>query len=274
MLSVWNVLFPHEINIQSYINTIVYISCHKHFGRKSIIRDCICLCVQITTLLLVYRLWSPYELSGTWKYLKKTGNNFFNTLRPRQNGRHFADDIFKCIFFNENISISIKISLVFVLKGPINNIPALVQIMAWRRPGDKPLSEPRMEGLLTHICVTRPQWVNPLLSFSALLISIECVFERWGGLGCWGVWHENTYPCTGSRVNACYEGTDSCLGRQRFTLGLRDTYSPPITACSVPDPTLRRTMIRLGCWAAYTGTGISILQGGDISINLCVLTAG
>ena len=58
-----------------------------------------------------------------------------NTLRPRQNGRRFLDDIFKCIFLNENIWISIKISLRFVLKGPINNIPALVQIMAWRRPG-------------------------------------------------------------------------------------------------------------------------------------------
>ena len=64
------------------------------------------------------------------------------TLRPRQNGRHFADDIFKCIFLNENVSIAIKISLKFVPKGPINNIPSLVQIMAWRRPGDKPLSEP------------------------------------------------------------------------------------------------------------------------------------
>ena len=52
----------------------------------------------------------------------------------------FADDIFKCIFFNENIWIVIKISLNFVPKGPINNISSLVQIMAWRRPGDKPLS--------------------------------------------------------------------------------------------------------------------------------------
>ena len=83
-----------------------------------------------------------------------------NTLRPRQNGRHFPDDIFKCIFLNENIWISIKISLKFVPKGPINNIPALVQIMAWRRPGDKPSSEPMMVNLPTHICVTRPQWVK------------------------------------------------------------------------------------------------------------------
>ena len=63
---------------------------------------------------------------------------WFNTLRPRQNGRRFADDTFKRIFLNENVRISIKISLKFVPKGPINNIPALVQIMAWRRPGDKP----------------------------------------------------------------------------------------------------------------------------------------
>ena len=47
-----------------------------------------------------------------------------------------------------------------VPKSPINNIPALVQIMAWRRPGDKPLSEPMMAHLLTHICVTRPQCVK------------------------------------------------------------------------------------------------------------------
>ena len=85
---------------------------------------------------------------------------WFNTLRPRQNGRHFADAIFKCIFFNENIWIFIKISLKFVPRGPINNIPSLVQIMAWRRPGDKPLSEPMMVSLPTHICVTRPQWVK------------------------------------------------------------------------------------------------------------------
>ena len=32
--------------------------------------------------------------------------------------------------------------------------------MAWRRPGDKLLSEPMMVNLLTHICVTRPQWVK------------------------------------------------------------------------------------------------------------------
>ena len=55
-----------------------------------------------------------------------------------------ADDIFKRIFLNEKTRILIKISLKFILKGPINKIPALVQIMGWRRPGDKPLSEPML----------------------------------------------------------------------------------------------------------------------------------
>ena len=63
-----------------------------------------------------------------------------NTSRPRQNGRRFADDTFKRIFLNENVRISIKISLKFVPKGPINNNPALVQIMAWRRSDVFPLN--------------------------------------------------------------------------------------------------------------------------------------
>ena len=99
------------------------------------------------------------------------------TLRPRQNGRRFVDDTFIRIFLNENVWISIKVSLKFVPKGPINNTPALVQIMAWRRPGDKPLSEPMMVSLLTHICVTRPQWVNWLPSFSHIPLNRNKTYE-------------------------------------------------------------------------------------------------
>ena len=102
-------------------------------------------------------LWfKTLNFRGVSRYLI----DHFNTLRPRQNGRHFADDTFKRTFLNKTFRISIKISLKFVPKGPIKNIPALVQIMAWRRSGDKPLSEPMMVRLLTHICVTRPQWVK------------------------------------------------------------------------------------------------------------------
>ena len=81
-----------------------------------------------------------------------------NTLRPRQNWRHFADAIFKSIFLNVNILIPIIISLKFFPKVLINT--ALVQIMAWRHPGDKPLFEPIILSLPTQICVSQPQWVN------------------------------------------------------------------------------------------------------------------
>ena len=87
-----------------------------------------------------------------------TETNSFNTLRPIQDGRHLPDDIFKCIFFSENVSI--------------NNIPALVQIMVWRRPGDKPLSEPMMVSSPTHRCVTRPRWVNAIEIKSDLTWSV------------------------------------------------------------------------------------------------------
>ena len=115
-------------------------------------------------------------------------HNGLNTLRPGQNGRHFADDSFKYILLNENVWISIEVTLKYVRKGPINNIPALVQIMAWRRPGDKPLSEPMMVSLLTHICVTRPQWVKVVFCFRhvtpshyryALLFQEEPVNVNW-----------------------------------------------------------------------------------------------
>ena len=55
---------------------------------------------------------------------------------------------------------TVKISLTFVPKVQINNISAMVQIKVSRRPGDKPLYEPMMVNLPTHICVTRPQWAN------------------------------------------------------------------------------------------------------------------
>ena len=99
-----------------------------------------------------------------------------NTLRSRRGDWHFADDIFKRIFFNEDAWISINISLKFVPKAQINSIPALAQIMAWRRSGDKPLSEPMLGNLLTYICVTRPQWVN-ISTTKQSIYKIKCIFH-------------------------------------------------------------------------------------------------
>ena len=56
--------------------------------------------------------------------------------------------------------INLKCSLNFVSNGPINTIPSLVQVMAGRRPSDKPLSEIMLVSLLTYICVNRAQWVK------------------------------------------------------------------------------------------------------------------
>ena len=106
-------------------------------------------------------------------------NYQISALRPRQNSRHFPDDIFKWIFLNENVWISVNISLKFVPRGQINNIPTLVQVMAWRRPGDKPLSEPMMVRLPTHICVTRPQWVKIGIGVAGVAVAIVRPSRQW-----------------------------------------------------------------------------------------------
>ena len=68
---------------------------------------------------------------------------------------------FETYFVNENIWTLIKISLkLFVPEGPIDNIPTLIQIMAWPCADKKPLSESMMVSLPTYICVTRPKWVK------------------------------------------------------------------------------------------------------------------
>ena len=121
------------------------------------------------TMSLGFNMLSPYNVALRhplilWKHIESIietspGHQLplsFNTLRPRQNGRHFQDDIFKCISLNESVWISIEISLKLVPKVSMNNIPTLVQIMAWRRSGDKPISEPMMVSLLTHICIAQP----------------------------------------------------------------------------------------------------------------------
>ena len=56
-----------------------------------------------------------------------------DALRPRQDGCHFADNIFKCIFVNETFEFQIKFHRNMFLLGLIDHTPALVQIMAWRR---------------------------------------------------------------------------------------------------------------------------------------------
>ena len=80
---------------------------------------------HVNLICLLSHAYSCGETAGFWT--RVLDSLLSNTLRLRQNGRHFPDDIFTCIFLNENVWISIKSSLKFVRKGPINNIPALVK---------------------------------------------------------------------------------------------------------------------------------------------------
>ena len=106
-----------------------------------------------------------------------------NSFRPRQHGRRFADDTFKCIFLAENVIIVIETSLKFVPNDLINNIPALVEIMAWRRPGDKPLPQ------LMVIRLSRPQWVNELIG--RLFSVFRHVYKLYALLVLYNTYHSN-----------------------------------------------------------------------------------
>ena len=100
---------------------------------------------------LLNKDWMPIK-----RYLSPYGLNDSNnislyiiTLRPRQNGRHLADGIFKGIFFKENLWIWIKIFLKFVPNCLIGGRLALVQIRAWHQTGNCRPSVP------IHICIIR-----------------------------------------------------------------------------------------------------------------------
>ena len=91
-----------------------------------------------------------------------------------------------------------KISLKFVPKCPINNIPTLVQIMAWRQPGAKPLSEPMLVRLLTHVCIIRYQWFN----FKTLISAT--------------VYQSGTIPNLVAKILATNFGNHLCMGYQNW----------------------------------------------------------
>ena len=127
--------FTKKINLQTLQTYLSEIQIKRNLKKKCK-KICWKYCFQMSWIIL-FRLQCIFPFG-------------VNTLRPRQK---FTDNIFKCIFLNENVWISLKISLRFVPKLPINNIPALVPIMARRRAGNKPLSEPMMAWVTnTYMC--------------------------------------------------------------------------------------------------------------------------
>ena len=93
-------------------------------------------------------LFAFYNKATCFAWLKKTALAYpqvqLTHLPLDKMADILADDKFKRMFLNENASILIQVSLKFVPKGPIDNKSALVQVMAWRRTGDKPLPEAMM----------------------------------------------------------------------------------------------------------------------------------
>ena len=155
-MSSYNCFIPWPYHSWSFLHKMTQVHIQKNqICIKGFVRN------FVVTFSMPWYWWS-FNCTYHFEYSNPmpAAIHLFNSLRPRQNGCHFADDVFKRIFLNENAWISLKISLKFVPKVPTNNIPALIKIMAWRRPGDKPLSEPMMVNLLMHICGTRPQWVK------------------------------------------------------------------------------------------------------------------
>ena len=98
-----------------------HYSCFLHLFNESHI--CLPSNKFVTSIFGRFMIYTSYATNS---------QNGINTLRPKQNGCHFPDDIFNCISLNENVWILLKFSLKFVAKVPIDNIPALVQIMAFK----------------------------------------------------------------------------------------------------------------------------------------------
>ena len=145
---------PTKYRIDKFDRIQILLKIFVRYDRPTILES--------TAIWISSKIWIRSNLVNSIFSGTATRSQSVNTFRPRQNGGHFADGIFKCIFLNKNILISTTVSLKIVPKVPINIIPSLVQIMAWCRPSDKPLSEPIMVRLSMHICITRPQWVDTI----------------------------------------------------------------------------------------------------------------
>ena len=92
-----------------------------------------------------------------------------NTLRPRQLGTISQTTFSNAFSWMKMFELRLRFhwSLILMIQ-----LTALIQIMAWRRSGDKPLSEPMMVRLLTHICIARPQWVKYFYNSNTFMLSI------------------------------------------------------------------------------------------------------
>ena len=107
------------------------------------------LILETLRYIKMQKLQSGQDSTETWTEDKTEWNEYIYILLPksyppRQNGCHFADNIFKGTFMNEMFWISLPISLKFVPKVPIDKKSALVQVMDWHQTSNKSLPEPML----------------------------------------------------------------------------------------------------------------------------------
>ena len=147
------------IQMMLYFNGLVQDCCNSSAFAMELLQFCtkpsICPCSYF-----VLHICTLANSSGSAPTLRRYGNvNHITGGFPLQRASDLELWCFLLLFLNENVWILIKISLNFVPKGPVNNIPALIHIMAWPRPGAKPLSEPMMgevtDAYMRHLASTR-----------------------------------------------------------------------------------------------------------------------
>ena len=114
----------------------------------------------------VNMILGPTSHGILWMYWLFCALIFVNTLRRWHNGCHFADDIVRRIFVNENYCILIQISPKYGPNGPIVNMPLLVQIMDWRRTGQVYWRIYASLGLNESNCINKR---GPLLRYTSLI---------------------------------------------------------------------------------------------------------
>ena len=91
---------------------------------------------------------------------------------------NLADDIFRCIFVNENIWMLNKISSKYVWECQIDNKSTLIRVTAWRRAGDKPLPEP-MDALVSDIFRLPPVRISPVWERRELVLFVHRIPFFW-----------------------------------------------------------------------------------------------
>ena len=166
----------------------------------------------------------------TWHIKTFTMHLFDNLMgnAMRTSLFHFADNMFKCICLTEGRWISINVSLKLVPQSQIN-IPALVEIMAWCRPGAKPLSQPIMVSFLTHICIFQPQ--SDEISRPPYFIPNNHEVSA-----CWSCWR--IYPPKGEWLNKTKISVFACV----YHYFLR--FCMCICMCAVSEPKKASVLFR------------------------------